>query len=47
MRRRIAVISIGVVTLAVVMCLGSLIYTKLWPRRVERSIEIDAPASQV
>ncbi|MEJ7647630.1 MAG: SRPBCC domain-containing protein [Nakamurella sp.] len=47
MRRRIAVISIWVVTLAVLMCLGSLIYTKLWPHRVERSIEIDAPASQV
>lgn len=37
----------GVMGLVVVVCLGSLTFTKLRPTRVEQSVQIDASASQV
>ncbi len=47
MASKIVWILVGVVALVVVACLGSLTYTKLRPTTVERSVQINAPASEV
>lgn len=45
--QRLATITVSVVALFLVVCATSLIYTKLRPTTVERSVEIDATPAQV